>query len=303
MIKLIKKIGCFVPLFFITTVTFAQDSTVTKNGWKYSILTNLTLSLNSYSDNWAGGEYSAFSWGWQFTGTADKPLTSWLTTKNILKLAFGQTALQKEDNATGEKKWQKMKKSNDLIDFENVENFTLKSFIDPFISVRVVTQFADMRIDTNDYYLNPATITESFGAFRGIIKNERIDWSLRLGGAIRQIIDRNGYIRVADEVTNDGGLELTTDLKASTKDNRISYLSQLRVFEALISSMKDKVKGTPQEDYWQYPDISWENTLGVNLLKFVMLNLYTQILYDKEIDRDVRFRSNVGLALTYSIKN
>jgi hypothetical protein len=287
----------------MASATNAQDSTISKNGWKYSILTNLTLSLNGYSNNWAGGEYSAFSWGWQFTGTADKALTTWLTTKNTLKLAFGQTSLQQEDSASGEKKWQKMKKSNDLIDFENIENFTLKSFVDPFISFRVITQFADMRSDKYTYYLNPVTLTESFGALRQITKNERADWSARLGGAVRQTIDRNDSFCIGDEVTNDGGIELTTDLKSSSKDNRISYLTQFKIYEALFSSMTDKVKGTPEEDFWRYPDIAWENTLGVNLLKFVMLNLYAQLLYDKEIDQDARLRTNIGLALTYSIKN
>ncbi|MBN1600758.1 MAG: DUF3078 domain-containing protein [Chitinispirillaceae bacterium] len=301
--KLFKLMRYFsVPLFIVSTI-HAQDSTASKNGWKYSVLTNLNLSLNSYSNNWAGGEYSAFSWGWQFNGTAEKPLTNWLTTKNTLKLAFGQTSLQQEDSASGKKEWQPMKKSNDLIDFENVENFTLKAFVDPFISFRVITQFSDLRNEEKTLYGNPVTMTESFGALRQIMKKEKLDWSARLGGAVRQNIDRNGPIRVGDKVTNDGGVELTTDLKTSSKDNRISYITQFRMYEALFSSVEDKVKGTTEEDYWRYPDISWENTLGVNLLKYVMLNIYAQLLYDRDVDQDARVRSNVGLALTYSIKN
>lgn len=298
--KLIRYLS--VPLFIVSSIN-AQDSTASKNGWKYSVLTNLNLSLNSYSNNWTGGEYSAFSWGWQFTGTADKPLTNWLTTKNTLKLAFGQTSLQQDDSASGKKEWQPMKKSNDLIDFENIENFTLKIFVDPFVSFRVVSQFSDLRNEKKTIYGNPVTMTESFGALREVIKKENLDWSVRLGGAVRQNIDRNGPIRIGDKVTNDGGVELTTDLKTSSKDNRISYNTQFRMYEALFSSVEDKVKGTTEEDYWRYPDISWENTLGVNLLKYVMLNVYAQLLYDREVDQDARVRSNVGLALTYSIKN
>jgi hypothetical protein len=37
--------------------------------------------------------------------------------------------------------------------------------------------------------------------------------------------------------------------------------------------------------------------------QYVMLNIYAQLLYDREVDQDARVRSNVGLALTYSIKN
>jgi hypothetical protein len=35
----------------------------------------------------------------------------------------------------------------------------------------------------------------------------------------------------------------------------------------------------------------------------MMLNLYAQLLYDREIDRDLRFRETAGLSLTYSYAN
>lgn len=280
----------------------AQDSIKNENGWKYAINTNLTLTLNNYSDNWDGSEVSSFAWGWKLDGFAEKTLTPWFKNVNTLKLAFGQTALQKKvvhiDSTEG-KEWDSMKKSSDLVDFEVAGRFTLKSFVDPFISARLVSQFGDLRDSRKTYFLNPAVITESFGAIRDIVKNSNVDWTARIGGAVRQSVERNSTIRKSnvDKVVNDGGVEFITDLKASSKDNRIAYNTQFKLFEAII---------IPEEidtDQKRAPDISWENTLNVSLLKFVMLNFYFQLLYDKEIDTSVRFRQTAGLALTYNIKS
>lgn len=283
---------------------FSQDSLDTTGKWKYSINTNLTLTLNSYSDNWAGSEMSALSWGWQFTGIAEREITNWLADKNVLKLAFGQAKIQ-DVTESGEKRWTSPKKSSDLIDFETILRFTLKSYVDPFMSARLVTQFVDMRIDSVDVYVNPLVITESFGVIRDIFKKPNLDWSMRLGGAMRQTVDNNDALLDStknESFTNDGGVEYVTDLKALTKDNRLNYIGQIKIYEALFSSAKDK-EGTVEENYWKYPDITWENTLNITLSKFIMLNMYAQLLYDREIDQDVRFRETVGLSLSYALKN
>jgi hypothetical protein len=283
----------------------AQDSLKNVNGWKYALNTNLTLTLNNYSDNWDGSEVSSFAWGWKLDGFAEKALTPWFKNVNTLKLAFGQTANQKKSvNSNGEKvkRWDSMKKSSDLVDFEVAGRFTLKSFVDPFISARLVSQFGDLRDSSKTYFLNPAVITESFGAIRDIVKNSNVDWTARIGGAVRQSVERNTLIRKqsgVDKVINDGGVEFITDFKASSKDNRIAYNTQFKLYEAIfIPEASDSIT-----DLKRHPDISWENTLNVSLLKFVMLNFYFQLLYDKEIDTSVRFRQTAGLALTYNIKS
>lgn len=65
--------------------------------WKFDsdIMVNLTQS--QFSDNWAGSELSNITWTASMNNTAQKQLAEWLKNKNTLKLAFGQTHLQKED--------------------------------------------------------------------------------------------------------------------------------------------------------------------------------------------------------------
>ena len=79
------------------------------------------------------------------------------------------------------------------------------------------------------------------------------------------------------------------------------FTSELKVYEALFSTRSDDTKSFPQE--FQYPDINWENSLTMNITKYVMLNLYLQLLYDKEIDSDPRFKETLSLGLTYTFKN
>ncbi|MDO5576758.1 MAG: hypothetical protein Q4F84_06730, partial [Fibrobacter sp.] len=236
--------------------------------------------------------------------TAEKAINSRMLNLNTLKLAYGQTSLQDEDETSGKKEWQPMKKSLDLIDLESILRFTFETFVDPFVSVRGVSQFADLRSPSHNYYGNPLTITESFGAIKNLIKNDYVDWTARIGGAARQSIERNKLLpdslKPVKETTNDGGLEFVTDFKAKTKDERLNFTSQLKVYEALFSSI---AKNSDKIDDWQYPDIVWENSLDIKLIKYIALNLYAQFLYDREIDNSLRHRQTVGLALTYSAKN
>ncbi|HSG28427.1 MAG TPA: hypothetical protein VLA34_08095, partial [Candidatus Krumholzibacterium sp.] len=71
------------------------------------------------------------------------------------------------------------------------------------------------------------------------------------------------------------------------------------VYQALIYSKKDDLAGTEMEDYWKAPDVNWENIFTANITKYLMVNLYIQLLYDKEVDLGGRFKQTMALGLTY----
>ncbi|MBD3322613.1 MAG: DUF3078 domain-containing protein, partial [Chitinivibrionales bacterium] len=215
-------IGILVPLQI-----FAQNDPAEKEDpdqWKLSSNTNLTANQNSYSESWMGGEQSNFSWTIQLNLSAGKQFTPVINNKNTLKLAFGQTQIGEQDSL-GNWHWSQPQKSTDLIDFESVLTFTLKTVVDPFVAARLVSQFLDLRDPPNERYGNPLEITESFGVARKILEKEgRISWDARLGGAVRQFIDRDAWnldavpAKKETEVTNDGGVELVTELIANNKE-------------------------------------------------------------------------------------
>ncbi|MDD5676057.1 MAG: DUF3078 domain-containing protein, partial [Chitinivibrionales bacterium] len=130
--------------------------------WKIDISSNLTTALNSYSDNWVGGEAGSFNWASQFLGTAEKQISPRLNTKTTLKLQFGQTSVQNKLTKT----WSMPEKSTDLIDGEELFKFTMDWPVDPFASVRVISQFLDESDTLLERNGNPLEITEALGGSR-----------------------------------------------------------------------------------------------------------------------------------------
>ncbi|MHB9027637.1 MAG: DUF3078 domain-containing protein [Candidatus Latescibacterota bacterium] len=269
--------------------------------WALTIGSSITLNQSAYSDNWAGNESGNVTWTLMSTSTAKKPLSRKVTNTNTLKLYFGQTRTQNE--ATND--WGSPEKSTDLIELESVFRFTLGKFLDPFASVRVETFFTDLRDSTETLYVNPVTFTESFGVARAFIKQEHREWTARLGLGVREHIDRNILDPVtltrSTETTTDGGIEFVNDFRSPLAGDRITVLSKLIVFQALANSRADELRDLPGGNFWKTADVNWENIFTANITKYLIVNLYTQLLYDKEISRGGRFKQTLGLGLAYNI--
>ncbi|MBN1131356.1 MAG: DUF3078 domain-containing protein [Chitinispirillaceae bacterium] len=291
-----KKI--VVSLFFLSAAVFAAD-----DPWHININSNLTTTLNTYTDNWTGGEAGSFTWASQLLGVAERQLTEIINTKATLKLQFGQTKIQDKTS----KVWSIPQKSTDLIDGEELLRFMLNTWVDPFISVRAISQFVDGSDLSLTRYGNPLDITESVGVSRTLQKSENIDWSVRLGAAARQLVDRKQLQADGSretDITNDGGAEINMDLKAINQQKWATLLSSLRIYEALVSSKSEEFIGTDMENDWRYPHVKWDNTLTLTFAKYLMVNLSAYLLYDKEISDEARIKQTFAAGLTYLyIKN
>jgi hypothetical protein len=278
---------------------FTLSAGLSADPWKIDANANLATALNTYSDNWTGGEAGSFTWGSLFLGVAEKQLSKKLNTKATLKLQFGQTKVQDKTS----KLWSVPQKSSDLIDGEELFRFTLGLWVDPFISARAISQFLDGSDPDFVRYGNPLDITEAAGVSRTLEKSDNIEWSTRLGAASRQFVDRNKLDTItldrATDVTNDGGVEFNMDLKASNAQKWVTLLSSLRIYEALVSSKADEFKGLPNENYWRDPHVKWENSLTLTFAKYLMLNVSAYAYYDKDIDLSVRLKETFSAGLTY----
>ncbi|MBN1885486.1 MAG: DUF3078 domain-containing protein [Candidatus Krumholzibacteriota bacterium] len=267
--------------------------------WKKSVEANLTLTQNAYSDNWVGGETGAISWAFTSVSLFEKQLGDLMHSGNTLKLQFGQTHNQDVET----KNWSRPAKSTDLIDFESVLRFTLGSTVDPYAGVRLESQFVDQSDRTKDRYVNPLKITESAGIARVLIDEETRDLVIRLGGAARQFIDRDRLDPVtlerATETTNDLGLLFDAEFKTNLAGERITYGSKLTAFQAIYYSEADAISGLPNEDYWKSTDVKWENLFTAGITKYLMVSLYVELLYDKDVDLKGRFKEILALGVTY----
>jgi len=284
-----------------STLAIAMPLSIFAEPWTMAVDANLTLTQNAYSDNWVGGEVGAISWTFNSNSLAEKQLYTKVHNKNTLKLSFGQTHNQDKET----KAWAKPMKSTDLIDFESVFRFTLGGFVDPFASGRVGTQFLDASDLEKDRFLNPVTFTESFGVAKVLIKEEKREWTARFGPGLRQHLNRDVLDTLTNEretqTSNDGGIEFVTEFKTPLAQERITFASKLTVFKALFYSEADELKGQPSENYWKSPDVNWENTFTASITKYLMVNLYMQLLYDKEIKLGGRFKQTLSLGLTYKL--
>jgi hypothetical protein len=270
-------------------------------GWQIASDINLTLTQNAYTDNWDGDETGSLSWVFNSNTVAEKQLTDVVNNKNTLKLSFGQTHKQDEDS----KEWDRPSKSTDLIDFGSVFRFTYGWPVDPFASGRVASRFLDTSDPAKTRTLNPTTFTESVGIAHVFIKEENRELTARLGGAVRQHLDRDalpeGETERENVLTDDAGLEFVTGFRTPLADGAIALTSDLTVYQAFYYSESDTVEGLPGADDWKSPDINWENTFTAAITKHIVVNLYVQVLYDKEIDADVRLKETLSLGLTFKL--
>lgn len=293
-----------ISAFFVSPVV-AQDTTdisadSAKTGWKIALDANLSATQASYSSNWKGGELGSFNWTFTSNSSMEKQLSAKLNSKTTLKLSFGQThtQLRLED---GSAQWQRPTKSTDLIDLESVLRFTLNGMVDPYIAGRFESEFYDGSVRQLKRYLSPAKITESFGALRVFVNDEKkLTLKSRVGLALRQIL----FTRITDtaaglterSTTNDGGLESVTDLDAKL-NHKVKYISKLSLYKALFFSQSD----VALNDYWKAIDVNWEHIITAQLAKSLQMTMYVQFVYDKETDKGVRIKQTMGLGFVLKV--
>ncbi len=97
----------------------------------------------------------------------------------------------------------------------------------------------------------------------------------------------------------DGGAESVTEFMWVCPFDRTKFTSNLFLFQAFFNSEEDEA--LEGNDDWKQIDIEWTNELSIQLYKYLSFNVYTQLLYDKEIDYTGRFKQTSGLSLTYKL--
>ncbi len=296
------KIFTFLLLIIFVSSSFSADKTESA-GWKKSMIIDITTTQTGYSDSWVGGEAGSVNWVSNLNGSVEKQLSPKFNFKSTLKLSFGQTIIQDAET----KKWGKPKKSTDLMDFENVGKLTLGGYVDPYVALRIESQFFDGRKSDQKLYLSPMKFTESTGIVRKFYEKDDDFFSSRFGFGLRQIMKTEidsmaivGTYTKLDSTLTDGGIESVTDASFSF-DKNLRYTGKLTLYKALFFSKSDEVKGTPYEDHWKAVDINWENIVSAQVTKIITVNLYTQLLYDKEISKKGRFKETIAIGFVFKM--
>lgn len=272
-------------------------STLHAAEWSKSVDLSLALTQSSYNNHWTGGEAGSVNWiasaNSQFTGKLS-PKFTW---DNTIKLAFGQSHVQNKET----KHWAKPEKSADRIYLESVGRFDLGAIVNPYAAVTFESQFADNSVPGNARYVNPFTLTESAGIIKVFSDTTYLTFITRLGAALRHY-SNNMVVDTAAGTTKrststSGGLEWVTNFSSTFAQEKMKYDTQLRTFVAFFRSGGDK----DGNNDWKAPHLAWEHTLSASVTKIVQVQLFVEMLYDKDISHAFRIRETLSLGLTYKL--
>jgi hypothetical protein len=268
--------------------------------WKIDATGNLGVVVNSYSNSWVGGEAGSFSWSSQFLGIAEKQWDDSLNSQTTLKLQYGQTEVQSQTS----KIWSLPQKSIDLIDGQELLRLKRDWWAGPFASARLISEFDDRSDTLLTRYINPLNITEALGMSKTLVKTPTVNWSTRAGVAMQQYVNRDELDTAtkvrATESTNDGGVEFDMDLKAANAKKSASVASDLRVYEAIVSSLAEQNSGTTANGAWRKPRVDWENTAIFTFSKYLMLNLSVFLVYTTQQSASLQVKEALSAGLTYT---
>jgi Protein of unknown function (DUF3078) len=327
------------------------DTTIIPPGpWDFGATIGANLAQSAFSSNWAGGDQGSFVWVGHVDLSAERQFNTTFNWANTLQLAYGQTANQVADpDNPNENTWESPDKTTDLIQLESTARFTLQRHFDPYAALRVESQFLDKTDPRGALHFNPFRLKESAGIARVFEKTEERELISRVGLALRQNIGRSfvgGFDPITMEpiagldidtetsVGNDGGFEWQTDMKWPILEDRVLYKGQLLVYVPVFYSQADELEDfdrfalatdpTRDEiaDFWQYPDVNFQNGFTTQITKVLSVDLFLQWIYNRFdeatqvpspeempqlvlVDRGVRkagqFKQVLSIALSYTM--
>lgn len=256
---------------------------VFSGGWKTTLISTFNLSEAVYNGKWQKDDVGNIAWNIQLNGEASRILSNSLSLKNKLTLLYGQTILQNAE--TG--KWGRPVKSQDKIEDENVLTLKKNWAVDPYVSFYFSSQFYD---EPDSTFLNPMTFQESFGLARDVWKEKNKLLNSRFGIAFRQKVDRKHN----ESLEKEGGFEWVTHGKFKLSKTSV-YEMNFRVFKALVSNFPDSVTT------WKTPDISFENILTVGVTKYININAYLLLFYDRDQVDAVQIKQTMSIGVTFNL--
>ena len=283
-----KPITVTLILIFILLANIALFAQEVKKeapvyGWKNAVLASLNLTQSNF-DNWSAGGENSLSWQLNLNAKFEKDEVDYNWT-NLGKLRFGQISVGDQPS----------KKSVDEIFLGSTYTFKWGWFVDPYISITGLTQFAkgfDYSTDPKtavSNFMDPGYFTQSIGV--GYTPNDMI--KTRIGAALRETVT-NKYNQYANDplttevekVKIEPGVESVTNFLFKMEENLV-FISDLRLFSNLIQFKQIVVR--------------WDNVLTAKITNNVNVNFNFQLFYDHIISSKRQIMQSLALGISYSI--
>jgi hypothetical protein len=306
--------------------------------WTTSEEVSLNLSQSAFSNNWSGGDRGSIVAVAGSVTCVKGQVRTGFNQEFKLRLAYGKTEQQASDPANpGRNLWGTPDKTTDQILFESTGRFTAAWIADPFLALRVESQFEDQSNPAGVLNLNPIKITESGGFARALAQTDTTSTITRLGFGFRQTIGRTllgaSPRTIASFHSNDGGIQWQTDVTQPLLDRHVMYTGSLLVFKPLFYSKSTALEqfdraaraAYPGREavagFWKVAKVNFQNAFVAQITKRINVNLAAQLVYDKfdvaasvddtqplagqiaDVDRNVRkagqFKEALALGFTY----
>lgn len=262
-----------------------SDSGSVPGPWKHSVVSGLNLTQIALKD-WAQGGENALSYAVSINGRSMREDTSSLWT-NTYKLAFGQARLGVQG----------LRKTDDKIDLESVISYKLRTFVDPYASVTLKTQFAlgftyDQTTGSKtavSKFFDPAYLTQTVGFGYQPVPQVKT----RLGAGLREVITSQFNTYADDPTTSqvekvkvDGGFESVTNIDLNLDENLV-FTSKLELFAAFHALDEVIIRA--------------DNTLSAKINKFISVILNMQIINDRRVTPRTQIKETLSMGLSYTL--
>lgn len=203
------------------TPTVPKDT----SSWKHTMIINANITQVSFTD-WAQGGENALAYALFLEGKSIYAPGS-IIWENDYKFGYGQARLGTQG----------IRKTDDKIDLQSVLTYKIGTYINPYASATLKTQFtegatydATGKATPVSNFFDPAYLTQAIGFGYQPISEVKT----RLGAALREIVAKDYAKIYTDDPTTvsavertkvDGGLESVTELGWTIMENVVSMQS------------------------------------------------------------------------------
>jgi hypothetical protein len=260
-----------------------KQDTTKPFGWTQQIVTGVNLTQVSFKD-WAQGGQNALAYTFWLNGntTQDMEKTNWSTS---YRLAFGQTRLSDQG----------LRKTDDEIFLESLLIYKLWTYINPYASFSLRTQFAKgfeypggTEVAVSKFF-DPASLTQSLGAAYKPIP----EVVTRLGIGVREVVTSQFSQYSDDPATADtekvkvnGGIESVTNVEWNFAEN-MQFKSGLELF-APFKTLDEII-------------VRSDNSITARVNKYVTVGFNVQLINDVTTTRRTQIKEVLAIGLSYTL--
>ena len=285
-----RNVLLLVSLLTMNTA-LGQDSlnvlpAIVDTSWKHSAIVSANVTQISFTD-WAQGGDNALAYALFLDGKSvyEVDVIQWA---NSYKFGYGQARLGSQST----------RKTDDRIDLESVLTYKIGTYINPFASVSLKTQFAEgviydaagSAVPVSNFF-DPAYITQTIGV--GYKPSSEL--KTRIGVALRETIADAYAAKYSDDLETipdvektrvEGGIESVTEVNWPVMEN-IVFNAKLEIF----APVKNLDRMTVRSD----------NTLSAKINKYFSVNLNVYLINDTQIQARTQIKETLALGFSYTL--